>query len=310
MSQTRWSVVGSALVGCLTLLTASCRNDPGATNERGADPSAVRRAPVAAADQASVLAATPSASAPGLSSPATTRPTRDNDCAGPPSGPLPSLEQRKLTAQKQGRYRFELQYPLFHEDNEKLTQKLNAQLLEHLTGIQKRFVQEAENQDVESEPDNARWLEGKCEAAYHSKSFVSVACDTMEGPGAHPNLDKLAYNFQICPELRLLALTDLCRSLPECRKRIVELINDDFRTGDKKQTGIQFRTGPVPHGESSDPEHRVAALRTFAITPTGLRFYLFDELPHVLQAFGVIDIPAAKLRPVLREDVAHRIWPS
>ena len=44
------------------------------------------------------------------------------------------------------------------------------------------------------------------------------------------------------------------------------------------------------------------------MTPTGLRFYLFDELPHVLQAFAVIDIPAAKLRPVLRDDVAGRIW--
>jgi hypothetical protein len=55
-------------------------------------------------------------------------------------------------------------------------------------------------------------------------------------------------------------------------------------------------------------EHPAATLRTFGVTPTGLRIFLFDELPHVLQAFGVVDIPSAKVLPVLREDLARRIW--
>jgi hypothetical protein len=54
--------------------------------------------------------------------------------------------------------------------------------------------------------------------------------------------------------------------------------------------------------------HPVATLEAFAITPAGLRFYLFDELPHVLQAFAVVDLPAAKVRPVLREDLTARLW--
>jgi hypothetical protein len=137
---------------------------------------------------------------------------------------------------------------------------------------------------------------------------VSVACETLEGPGAHPNVDKFAHTFQLCPDVKPIALADLCRALPECRQRIVALINEDFRTGEKKQTGIQFRAGPPSSGEPSDPEHPVATLQAFGITPAGLRFFLFDELPHVLQAFAVVEIPIAKVRGVLREDTARTIW--
>lgn len=310
MTPSRRSNIGAALTGCLGLLAASCRNDAAATADRE-DPAAARGASPApaTAGRAAALPATSALAAPSAAS--TTMTAARDECGGPPSGSLPKLEERKLAAQQQGQYRFELKYPVFREDNEKVTQRLNRQLLDQLSEIKKRFVKEAEGQDHESDPDNARWFEGKCETAYHSASFVSVACDTMEGPGAHPNLDKFAYNFEICPEVRLLALADLCRSLPECRKKIVQLINEDFRSGEKKQTGIQFRDGPgVAHGEPSDPERPIATLRTFGITPTGMRFYLFDELPHVLQAFGIVDIPAAKLRAVLRDEQARRIWPS
>jgi len=125
----------------------------------------------------------------------------------------------------------------------------------------------------------------------------------MEGPGAHPNLDKFAVNFQICPEVRRLALTDLCRSLPECRKTIIELISEDFRTGPKKETGIQFRDGATgAKGDSPDKEQPDATLREFAITTAGVSIFLFDELPHVLQAFGMVDLPAAKVRSVLHDE--------
>jgi hypothetical protein len=311
MTNSHGRAAGATVAACLALLAASCRNDAGAANGRGADRAAARAASAApgTTDPASMLAA-PSHSAAPLGPSSAVAAGRGGDCAGPAAGPLPRLEERQLAKQQPGQYRFELKYPLFHEENERVTQKLNGHLLEQLTAVQKRFLKEAEGQDG-SDPDNARWFEGKCATAYHSKSFVSVACDTMEGPGAHPNLDKFAYNFQICPDVRQLELADLCRDLPDCRKKIIELINEDFRTGEKKQTGIQFRAGPaLPHGESSDPEHPVATLRTFGITPTGLRFYLFDELPHVLQAFGVIDIPIVKVRSVLRDDLARRVWPS
>ena len=310
MTHSRRSEVGAALAGCLGLIAASCRNDAGATKGRRAEPPAANQPNSATTPAAPTIAplTSSSASVQGSPAPSPSAQEKDDACGGPPTGPLPRLEERKLAAEQQGRYRFELKYPHFHEDDEKVTQKLNLQLVEQLTTIEKRFIREAEGQGPGSDPDNARWFEGTCGTAYHSKSFVSVACDTMEGPGAHPNLDKFAYNFRICPDVRPLALADICRSLPECRKRIIAVINEDFRAGEKKQTGIQFREGPGAKGEASDLEHPVAALRSFGITPTGLRFFLFDELPHVLQAFAVIDISAAKLRPVLRDDAARRLW--
>jgi hypothetical protein len=313
MPDFRESRARAMLVGCLCWLAVGCRGEAGAPEGRRADPSASRgtaSVPTAGDHLSAVPMILPPAPIPSASAAASsTAIAPDVDCGGVPTAPLPRLEQRKLTAERKGQYRFELKYPLFLEDNEKVTQQLNRQFLEHLTAIQKRFVKEAQTEDHAPDPDNARWFEGKCEIAYHSLSFVSVACDTMEGPGAHPNLDKFAYNFQVCPDVRLVTLADLCRSLPDCRKKIVELINEDFRNGEKKETGIQFRDGPMRSpGEPPDMEHPVATLRTFGLTPTGLRVFLFDELPHVLQAFGVVDLPASQLRPVLREDVARRIW--
>jgi hypothetical protein len=219
------------------------------------------------------------------------------------------VQERKLAATKEGFYRFELAYPLLAIEDEARAEKVNQGLVEQLRAIERRFVGESPGNDGTPDPENVRWFEGKCTIAYLSSAFVSVACDTMEGPGAHPNLDKFAYNFQICPEVRLVALGDLCRALAPCKKKIVDLINEDFRTGPKKETGIQFRVGPrgAP-GQPPDMEHPVATLQAFAVTPAGLRIYLFDELPHVLQAFGVVDLPAAKVRPVLREDLAARLW--
>ena len=264
--------------GCLCMLVAGCRTDAAAPDGRAV---------------------------------ANAAPVQEADCGGPPpaGAPLPRLESRQLASRQEGHYRFELQYPHLYADDAKVAQKVNDQLLEQLTVIQKRFIKEAVEEGRAPDSENARWFEGTCATTYHSKAFVSVACDTMEGPGAHPNLGKLAYSFQVCPEVRQLALADLCRSLPECRKRSIQLVNEDFRVDPKKETGIQFRDGPMgSRGEPPDMEHPAATLRTFGVTPTGLRFFFFDELPHVLQAFGIVDIPIGKLRPVLREDMALLIW--
>jgi hypothetical protein len=315
--------VGSAIIAiAASVTTIACRNDVSSDAKRasaaasaipmGPSPSAAP-APVAPAmsntsppeaPHARVAADSPLAGATG-SSIATT----DAGCAArTPGAPLPKLEKRSLTAKREGRYRFELEYPWLRAANEKAEQKVNRALLDRLSATQKGFVKDAEQYGDGSDPDGARWFEGKCAIAYDSPSFVSVACETMEGPGAHPNVDKFAHNFRVCPDVKAVDLVDLCRSLPECKKRIVDLINQDFRTGDKKQTGIQFRTESEAPGAPSDPERPIAKLQAFGITPAGLRFYLFDELPHVLQAFAIVDIPAADLRSVIREDVARLLW--
>jgi hypothetical protein len=228
----------------------------------------------------------------------------------PPGAPLPKLEKRSLASQRDGHYRFDLEYPVLRASTKEIEQSVNRALVDRLSALQKRFVKDAEAHSDGSDPDNARWFEGKCALAYDSPSFVTVACETMEGPGAHPNVDKFAHNFRICPSVKALELADLCRSLPDCKKRIVELINEDFRTGDKKQTGIQFRVDSGSPGTpgTTDPERPVAKLQSFGITPAGLRIFLFDELPHVLQAFAIVDVPAGKVRSVLRDDVAHALW--
>jgi hypothetical protein len=314
--------------GCVRLATLGgalvlgCRSD-GAGIERG-NVSAAASAAIDGSAFPPIGIVTGDSPRPAVSPSATTLPTPsaalartasapldDTACGGPPSpkAPLPHAEERKLAASQEGRYRFELKYPILQIDHEKRGEKLNQRLFELLRGLQSRFVQEAGAETGVPDPDNARWFEGKCEIAYQSSSFVSVACDTMEGPGAHPNLDQFAYNFQICPEVHLLALEDVCRALPRCKKELVDLINEDFRRGEKKETGIQFRAHPRSGpGSSPDMEHPVATLQAFGITPAGLRIYLFDELPHVLQAFAVVDLPAAKVRSVLREDVAARLW--
>jgi hypothetical protein len=281
-----------AWLGCLCLFVGGCRSDAGAPDEKG---------PTASAPPAAPTAAAPSAGAADV----------EGGCAGPlpPSAPLPHFEQRKLASHKEGRYRFELTYPAFVEESEKVASNVNRQLLEQLTAVQKRFLKEIQTETQAPDPTNLRWFEGKCDTAFYSPSFASIACETMEGPGAHPNVDKFAINFQTCPDVRRLALADLCRSLPQCRTKIIELINEDFRTGQKKETGIQFRDGALAHGgDSPKKEQPAATLRAFGMTPTGLRFFLFDELPHVLKAFAIVDIPAELVRPVLRDDVARRIW--
>lgn len=300
----------------------ACRNDvssdakranPGAASavSVGPSPNAEPPAPVAAPSshtlplgepRSAAEAALASAGGPSAAAP-------DAGCGvARPDAPLPKLEKRSLAAKREGRYRFELEYPVLRAKAEKIEQSVNRALLDRLSALQKRFVKDAEENSDGSDPDNARWFEGKCDIAYDSPSFVSVGCETMEGPGAHPNVDKLAYNFRICPNVKALELADLCRSLPECKKRIVDLINEDFRQGDKKQAGIQFRTESEAPGSPADPERTVAKLQSFGITPAGLRVFLFDELPHVLQAFAIVDIPAAKVRSVLREDVARALW--
>jgi hypothetical protein len=309
MSEPRPFELRAALLVVLAAASISCRNDRGAdlhgadSNARSASTSSAT--PVTPPARSAEFPAAPSPVSPGSA-------TTDAACGPPPppGAPLPKLEKRALTAKKDGHYRFEFEYPLLRAPADKIEQKVNRLLFDRLAKIQTRFVREAENQGGESDPDNARWFEGKCEVVYDSPSFVSVGCETMEGPGAHPHVDKFAHSFQLCPDVKPLALADLCRALPECRKRIVALINEDFRTGDKKQTGIQFRAGPSSPGDPDDSEHPVANLQSFGITPGGLRFFLFDELPHVLQAFAVVDIPIAKLRTVLRDDATRAIWGS
>jgi len=310
----RWYAAGAMAVfaGALAL---GCRSDAGGgdrVNQNGTSSSSV-------SPPASHAGEAPPRSASPVASPSASAVLANAACGGPPTdAPLPRAEERTLSASREGHYRFDLQYPLVRIDDEERAEKLNQELLEQLRAIQKRFVRESSgdpgksltrDDDGKPEPENARWFEGKCAIAYLSAAFVSVACETMEGPGAHPKLDKFAYNFQICPEVRKVSLGDLCRALPPCKKAIVDLINEDFRTGQKKETGIQFGVGPrgAP-GQPPDREHPIATLQAFGITPAGLRIYLFDELPHVLQAFGVVDLPAAKIRPVMREDLAARLW--
>jgi hypothetical protein len=311
MTHFRPSFERFAFVGCLCFLVNACRSDAGAPETKGQRANAPSAAPSAAAAQPSA----PEAPKNELTVPAAAASTEPADtdagCAGPtpPGVPMPHFEQRKLASVKERHYRFELLYPVFPEQPEKVSSKLNREILEHLTVLQKRFVNQADAVATAPDPDNARWFEGRCDVGYHSMSFTTVVCETMEGPGAHPHLDKFALNFQICPDVRRLDLADLCRSLPQCRKKIIELINEDFRAGQKKETDIQFREGPAgTNGGSTDAEQPIAALRAFAITPVGLRIFLFDELPHVLQAFAIVDLPAAKVRPVLRDDVARRLW--
>jgi len=304
-----------AMVVFAGALELGCRND--SSGQERANVSHASPTPVS--PPASGAAETSPRSASPAASPSASAPLANAACGGPPpEAPLPRAEERTLTTSQEDHDRFELKYPVLSIDDEKRAEKLNQGLLAQLRAIEKRFVQESPGdpgksptRDGENKPDpeNARWFEGKCAIAYLSSAFVSVACETMQGPGAHPNLDKFAYNFQICPEVRLVALGDLCRELAPCKKKIVDLINEDFRTGQRKETGIQFRLGPrgAP-GQPPDMEHPVATLEAFGITPAGLRIYLFDELPHVLQAFAIVDLPAAKVSPVLREDLAARLW--
>jgi hypothetical protein len=324
----RAALVRRAACALLAIAAAAtsiaCRNDP-APAAKGANPVAASAIPVGPSPNAappSLAAPAPgntlprgsagarsAAESPLASASTSTSGLPDPGCsAGAPGAPLPKLEKRSLAAKREGRYRFELEYPLLRTPSEKTEQKVNRALLDRLATMQKRFVKDAEQYSDDSDPENARWFEGKCAISYDSPSFVSVACETMEGPGAHPNVEKFAHNFRICPDVKALELGDLCRSLPECKKRIVDLINEDFRAGDKKQTGIQFRSESGTSGGAPDPDSPIAKLQSFGITPSGLRVYLFDELPHVLQAFAIVDIPVAKVRSVLREDVAQLLW--
>jgi hypothetical protein len=302
-----------AWLACLCLFVPGCRGDAGAPDGNGRTASAPRGTPSAlgAAPVTESSAKRRSADTPPATAPSAGAADVNGACAGPlPRGAaLPHFEQRKLASHKEGRYRFELTYPVFVEEDEKVASNVNRQLLEQLTAVQKRFLKETRGETEAPDPDNERWFEGKCDTAFYSPSFTSIACETMEGPGAHPNIDQFAVNFQICPDVRRLALADLCRSLPECRVQIIELINQDFRTGQKKETAIQFRDGAIgAKGDAPDTERTATMLRAFGITPVGLRFFLFDELPHALKAFAIVDIPAQKVRPVLRDDVARRIW--
>jgi hypothetical protein len=83
-----------------------------------------------------------------------------------------------------------------------------------------------------------------------------------------------------------VTLASLCKPDAPCTKAILDLIRHK----------LAARKVDVTLDEHAE------ALKQFAITRSGFRFFANDDLPHVIQSKGIVDVPFERLHAVLRHD--------
>ncbi|MDP9033880.1 MAG: hypothetical protein M3O50_03675 [Myxococcota bacterium] len=176
-----------------------------------------------------------------------------------------------------------------------ITKELNSVIASNIAQMRRAFTAHAEETIVETRGDpepvtpDRMGQEIKCDLAGATTTVLSIECtNSRYFGGPYPGMDHFVYNFGLCagkhPEA--LTLAALCRPDVKCEKTILDLISRE----------LSARNVDVKLDEHAE------ALKTFAITQAGLRFFANDDLPHVIASAGTIDIAFAQLRNVLRDD--------
>ncbi|HXN32401.1 MAG TPA: hypothetical protein VN894_11085, partial [Polyangiaceae bacterium] len=160
------------------------------------------------------------------------------------------------------------------------------------------FVKDADEAlaETKGDPDGVKpdqiAQEIRCAELLSTPSLVSIGCASSTNlGGAHPEGQRFAYSYGICAGKgpKPVTLGGVCRSGAPCVKTVVAAINRSLASGPAKDANVKI-------------SEQSSALEHFAVTKTGLRFFVNDELPQALQAAGAVDVPFRDLKSVLRED--------
>jgi hypothetical protein len=132
----------------------------------------------------------------------------------------------------------------------------------------------------------------ECVTTIVTPALVSVACvekSFMDGP--YVNTSYVTYNVALCAGMgaRRLSLDSLCSAGAYCKRRIAEWLAGALDAGRTAAVDVDL-------GDDGDVFTR------FAVQPRGLRFFVEQEIPHVLGHVPPVDVPFAKLTDVLRHD--------
>jgi hypothetical protein len=136
-------------------------------------------------------------------------------------------------------------------------------------------------------------LEIHCKEIDATARTLSVVCiEVVALGGPYPNWRHVAVNMTACRDspVTMLGLKDICEPADKCRERLVAQMNRELG---ERDADIQL----PPH--ASAPE-------TFAITPTGLRFFGEDDVAHAVASEATVDVPYANLRAALGPEV--ELW--
>lgn len=202
-------------------------------------------------------------------------------------------ERRELAPQ--GRYEARASYPYALSSDAAVDDGINAVIAADLEARRREFTKNADelietekNDPTSLTPDRVA-LEIKCDQALITTSLLSISCTSYRDLGRpYPNLESFAYNFALCAgtRARYVTLASLCKPDAPCKRTILDLIRRE----------LAARKVDVTLDEHAE------ALKQFAVTRSGFRFFANDDLPHVIQSAGIIDVPFERLSAVLRHD--------
>ncbi|MGD0676529.1 MAG: hypothetical protein ABSC94_14010 [Polyangiaceae bacterium] len=175
--------------------------------------------------------------------------------------------------------------------------EINGVIADDLVSRRRSFMRDADNATAGSEDDlgtpNQMVFDIRCDEALSTTALLSIECKSYSDlGGAHPNDEHFAYNFGICAgkPCTSLTLAALCKPDASWKTTILDLIRQKLLRKLSTQ-GVEFLNLDDYSG----------ALKSFAITSTGLRFFA-NDLPHVIASAAVIDIPFKQLSSILRRD--------
>jgi hypothetical protein len=205
----------------------------------------------------------------------------------------PKTERRNLPSQ--GRYDARASYPYVLSSDAAVDEEANGVIAGDLASRRRAFTKDADEAMAEARGDRRALtpdqlaLDIKCEEALATTTLLSIVCSCYTNlGGAYPNLDTFAYNFALCAGkgASYLTLAALCTPEAGCKRTILDLIRRKLAA---KKIDVTL-------------DENAEALKRFAITQTGLRFFANDDIPHAIASTGTIDIPFEMLRAVLSRD--------
>lgn len=264
-----------------------------------------RRGPEPAGTGTSSLTSAPTAASPSTASSSASPPaaslsvTPASAAHGADCAPLerpPTTTRQELVLP--GKYHARASYPSVLSSDPALDKEVNAAIAKDLAKRQRSFAHDADEAIAESkeddEPLKPQGMDQKisCQDDSATTTILSVECTSSSNlGGAHPQEEHFTYNFALCAGKRVTPLTldAICKPGVPCKKAITRALQQKLSTGPTK--GIEL-----------DLDDLAEALKRFAITRTGLRFFANDDLPTAVQSAGTIDIPFSQLAGVLRND--------
>jgi hypothetical protein len=205
----------------------------------------------------------------------------------------PKTERRELAPQ--GKYETRASYLYALSSDTAVDDGINGAIATDLEARRREFTKsadeliETEKNDPEPLAPNRVALDIQCEQSVTTATLLSITCTSSRDlGGAYPNLESFAYNFALCAGTRAgyVTLASLCKPDAPCTKAILDLIRHKLAA---RQVDVTL-------------DEHAEALKQFAITRSGFRFFANDDLPHVIQSKGIVDVPFERLHAVLRHD--------